>query len=109
MLSKVDRTDTSKLGRRVWWERHNHFHEALVSAAPSPWLLKFREVLFDHSHRYRSLAIQQSTSPGRLEEHRLLMDAGLRRDVPEATRLIEIHIRKTADNARNWLQSHMAL
>lgn len=103
MLTKLDASDTSKVSRRNWWERHNEFHEALVAACPSAWLLRFRETLFDHSHRYRSLSIQQSASPGRLEEHRLLMDAALNRDIPTTTALIEEHIRKTTATVHNWL------
>ncbi|MBO6731067.1 MAG: FCD domain-containing protein [Maricaulis sp.] len=105
MLSKCDAADTSKASRRNWWERHNEFHEALVAACPSPWLLRFRETLFDHSHRYRSLAIQQSATPGRLDEHKKLMEAALQRDIPKTTMLIEEHIRKTTENVRGWLTS----
>jgi DNA-binding GntR family transcriptional regulator len=105
MLTKLDPTDRSKPARRMWWERHNQYHEALVAACPSPWLLRFREILFDHSHRYRSISIQHSSSPGRLDEHRTLMEATLRRDVATATREVEDHIRETTANVRRWLMS----
>jgi DNA-binding GntR family transcriptional regulator len=105
MLTKAVGMHESPVGRRIWWERHNAFHEALVSACPSVWLLRFRETLFDHSHRYRTLAIQQSASPGRLEEHRELMEAALARDIGRTSGLIEDHIRKTAENVRRWFVS----
>ena len=102
MLQKLDPSDPNVQKHRVWWERHNSFHEALVAACPSPWLLRFREVLFDHSHRYRALSHQRSNSPGRIDEHRILMDAALRRDVATTTDLIESHIRKTTETVRQW-------
>jgi len=104
MLKKLDPMEAQAQPQthRVWWERHNIFHEALVSACPSPWLLRFREVLFDHSHRYRALSLQRSSSPGRIDEHRILMEAALRRDVAATTGLIETHIRKTAETVRHW-------
>ena len=105
MLFKLDPSDSSKASRRDWWTRHNGFHEALVAACPSAWVLRFREILFDHSHRYRSLSIQQSASPGRLDEHRRLMDAVLARDIPTSTALIEEHIRKTTTTVRDWLST----
>lgn len=105
MLTKLDPAHRSKPARRLWWERHNQYHEALVAACPSPWLLRFREILFDHSHRYRSISIQHSSSPGRLDEHRTLMEATLRRDVATATREVEEHIRATTANVRRWLVS----
>lgn len=101
MLSKVAAAE-GLAHRRAWWDRHNQFHEALVSACPSIWILRFRETLFDHSHRYRTLAIQQSESPGRLDEHKALMEAALARDIDKATALTEQHIRRTADNVRKW-------
>jgi GntR family carbon starvation induced transcriptional regulator len=51
MLTKTNAVDTSKTSRRKWWERYNVFHEALVSDCPSPWPLRFRQVLFEYSHR----------------------------------------------------------
>ena len=107
MLTKTNPADDTRAGRRNWWERHNEFHEALTAGCPSRWLLRFRETLFDHSHRYRSLAIRQSASPGRLDEHRALMDAVIQRDVATTTKLIEGHIRKTAENVRLGLRSDL--
>ena len=105
LLTKAAAVDAVASHGRVWWERHNVFHETLVSACPSAWLLRFREILFDHSHRYRTLAIQQSASPGRLEEHKALMEAAISRDAEKATALVENHIRKTSANVRKWLST----
>ena len=86
-----------------WDERHRRFHDALVAACPSPWLLRFRQVLFTQSQRYRALSMRQSRKPGRVGDHRALMELVLARDVPRATAAMEAHIRKTADNVRGWL------
>ncbi len=108
MLAKIVVEKNSAALRRTWWERHNVFHEALVAACPSPWLLRFREVLFDHSHRYRSLSLQHSASPGRIDEHRSLTEAVLARDTVKACNLIEDHIRRTAMNVRKWVAANGA-
>ena len=108
MLTKLDPANSSQASRRSWWARHNDFHEALVAACPSTWLLRFREILFDHSHRYRSLSIQRSATPGRLEEHKILMDAAIARDIPTSAALVERHIRGTTDNVERWLVSQGA-
>ena len=89
--------------RICWDERHRRFHDALVAACPSPWLLRFRQVLFVQGQRYRALSMRQSRKPGRVADHRALMELTLARDVPRATAAMEAHIRKTADNVRAWL------
>jgi DNA-binding GntR family transcriptional regulator len=83
------------------WERaHRAFHLALLNACGSPWLLHLRNILFDHSERYRQLAVAYGY-PSRvsLREHRAVMDAALARDADRACRLLEAHMRKTAEAA----------
>lgn len=92
--------------RELWEERHGRFHDALVAACPSPWLLRFRKVLFVQSQRYRALSMLQSEHPGRLNDHRALMEVVLARDIPQATAAMEEHVRHTADNVRVWLAAH---
>ena len=100
MLSKVeDRTAAQpKLPQPVWSARHQEFHEALVSACRSPRVLQFRKMLFDQAHRYRRLSMSFRQAPKQVGEHRLLMEAALRRDELQACKLIESHIRGTAKN-----------
>lgn len=106
MLAKMAGADGQKIDRRAWNARHNHFHEALVAACPSAWLLRFRDLLFTQSQRYRALSLEQSASPGRIEDHRALMEATVGRDAERAGQLIESHIRTTAENVRNWMANH---
>jgi DNA-binding GntR family transcriptional regulator len=107
MLAKIEPDiAASRRNRSEWEERHRRFHDALVAACPSPWLLRFRALLFDQSQRYRTLSMLQSKTPGRIQEHRDLMEAAAARDVEKAAKVIEVHIRRTTDNVRKWLATH---
>jgi DNA-binding GntR family transcriptional regulator len=98
--------DVSQRSREVWEERHARFHTSLVNACPSPWLLRFRQILFVQSQRYRALSLLQSQRPGRVDAHRKIMDAVLARDVAAATAEMEQHIRQTTENVCVWLTAH---
>jgi GntR family transcriptional regulator, carbon starvation induced regulator len=110
MLAKLepDVAHNRSDNRELWEERHRRFHDALVAACPSPWLLRFRQVLFVQSQRYRTLSMLQSQKPGRVDDHRALMEVVLARDVPRATAALEDHIRRTAVNVAEWLAAHGA-
>jgi GntR family carbon starvation induced transcriptional regulator len=110
MLAKLeaDVAQNRADNRDLWDERHSRFHDALVGACPSPWLLRFRQVLFVQSQRYRTLSMLQSRKPGRVGDHRALTELILARDTPRATAAMEAHIRRTAENVREWLAAHGA-
>jgi DNA-binding GntR family transcriptional regulator len=76
------------------WERRNRaFHAALESACGSPWLLHFCQILYDQSERYRrNLVAYPKIAPRIYEEHRLVMEAALKRDAKTACRALEAHI-----------------
>lgn len=92
--------------RATWEERHRRFHDSLVAACPSTWLKRFRRILWDQSQRYRALSMMQSRTPGRVNEHRDLMELVVARNVEGAVALMEKHIRHTAVNTREWLSVH---
>jgi GntR family transcriptional regulator, carbon starvation induced regulator len=108
MLAKLeaDVTHNRLNNRDLWEERHSRFHDALVSTCPSPWLLRFRQVLFVQCQRYRTLSMLQSQKPGRVGDHRALMELTVARDVARATAAMEAHIRRTAENVREWLATY---
>jgi GntR family carbon starvation induced transcriptional regulator len=110
MLAKLepDVAHDRSHNRELWEERHRRFHDALVAACRSPWLLRFRQVLFIQSQRYRALSMLQSQKPGRVGDHRALMELTVARDVAGATAAMEAHIRRTAENVREWLTAHGA-
>lgn len=88
-----------------WVERHREFHGSLVAACSKLWLLRLRALMFDQLDRYRFLT--KSTPQGlggrKFQEHRMIMDATLKRDGALASRLIEDHIRDTAAEASKAL------
>lgn len=87
-------------GRRLvdseWEKRHRAFHLTLVSACGSPWLLHFREQLYDQADRYRRLSVQYLREPrDHLGEHREIAEAALARDADAAVFLIRRHLDRT--------------
>jgi DNA-binding GntR family transcriptional regulator len=88
-------TDSQRLSD-VYATAHTAYHEALVSACDSEWLLRLRRQLSTQSERYRRLAIPLSSRnrdlPG---EHQAIMDAALARDETRAVALMAEHIQAT--------------
>ena len=81
-----------------WVERHRAFHEALVSACRSRWLLNFRALMFDQSERYRLLSKRyRPANSQKLQEHVSIKDAALNREAERAAQLIDRHIMETAE------------
>jgi DNA-binding GntR family transcriptional regulator len=94
-------------------ERHNAaFHDALVAACGSPWLLELRAILFDQHSRYRALALSliQRRAEGRdiEREHQEIVDAALARQHRRAAAAVEAHIRATATMLRGRLAELLA-
>ena len=80
----------------AWRGLHRRFHFALVSACASPWLLRFRDTLYEQSERYRFLA--HGVRPRAVEaEHATIAHAVLDRDVAAAVRAIGEHLTLTAE------------
>jgi GntR family carbon starvation induced transcriptional regulator len=78
---------------------HRAFHEALVSACPSTYLLDFRSRLYALTERYRNLAARRyRTGPGRdiAAEHLQLAQAVVARDTERACDLLRAHLEETA-------------
>lgn len=90
------------------WERLNQqFHENLVSACGSPWLLRMREILYRQSERYRRISISQGRGHRNIEdEHRSIFSAAQKRNTLKACELIEYHMQATADEVRRALIHH---
>jgi DNA-binding GntR family transcriptional regulator len=79
-----------------WVEAHKHFHEALVAACDSPWLLRLRQLLFTQSERYRVATLPYDRASRDLEgEHRAIAEATIARDIPAATAALRSHLTKT--------------
>ena len=99
--SSVDDTEAAM----NWELRHRAFHDALVAACESPWLLRIHSQLVDHSERYRRLRLfrspQTTADPARDRdaEHREIMQAVLDRNTSKACALMREHLQRTADAA----------
>lgn len=99
-LSRTPRSsaETTYAFNAKWEGLHGDFHNALIAACDSHWLLGFCQQLVDQADRYRQLAAAVSY-PKRNErdEHEALMEATLKRDADSAAAIQCAHIRKTAD------------
>jgi len=75
---------------------HAEFHEELVSACTSSWLLRIREILFAQSARYVALSVPLARQDrDRNQEHRDLMDAVIARNGDRAVELMKAHLNLT--------------
>jgi len=80
----------------AWRALHRRFHLSLVSACASPWLLRFRDTLYEQSERYRFLA--HGVRPRAVEaEHATIAQAVLDRDAAAAVRALSDHLALTAE------------
>ncbi|MBL0089807.1 MAG: GntR family transcriptional regulator [Ideonella sp.] len=84
-----------------WGEAHADFHRSLVSACDSPWLMRFRETLFEQSQRYRSVSIDRSRLPLAAidREHREILKAVLAGEIQAAKAAITSHFAGTLERA----------
>ncbi len=86
--------------RAAFMAHHRSFHEALVSACPSAYLLAFRERLYALTERYRSLAAERyAVHAGARDvaaEHDAIAEAAVARDADRACALLEQHLAETA-------------
>ena len=83
-----------------WEHRNDEFHEALLAACPSPWLLRLRHVLYEQHKRYRFIAIlSQQAGRDVHREHREILEATLARDVKAACKATELHIQYTMESS----------
>jgi DNA-binding GntR family transcriptional regulator len=100
-LRKLEATHrpNSKLNEPTyqWERRHRSFHQSLIAACPSPWLLHFDWLLVCQFDRYRRLVILNagSTRAGRQQEQ-ALVDAALTRDAKTAVHVLCEHIDDSA-------------
>jgi len=77
-----------------WEERNRAFHEALTSACPSRWILRFQALLYQQAQRYRRLSAVTTDVPASIhDEHRAIFEAAIARDADRADQLLAQHIR----------------
>jgi DNA-binding GntR family transcriptional regulator len=77
---------------------HTAFHQALVAACPSAWLLRIRRQLYAQHERYRWLSKPLATIERDLEaEHGGIANAAIARRADEAVERLVAHLQLTAD------------
>jgi len=102
-LGQVETSNDTGPDALARWEQLNEaFHNALVSACDSGWVVRIRQGMFQHHERYRRLSrIKTRFDRDIHAEHKALMSAALDRDVEEAERVIRIHIERTTEAVTN--------
>lgn len=76
---------------------HARFHHMLVSECRSPTLLRIRSSLYQSSEQYRHFSLQNPRKVRNVDdEHRMIYEAAINRDVEAAKRHLAAHIRTTA-------------
>lgn len=90
-----------------WEVRNNDFHEALIAACSSKWLLKFRHVLYEQHKRYRLISIlEHDDSRDIRAEHEAIKEATIERDVERACEETRLHIQRTLDATKLKITQH---
>lgn len=80
----------------AWSEARSDFHQELVSACPSPWLLRLRDLLYDQAERYRRLCVAVAWHDRDIaSEQRAVMEAAVARDADLAVTQYEALITRT--------------
>lgn len=107
---RLTQAETGERPEFAEWEiRNKGFHDALLSACPSRWLLRFHETMYDQHRRYRAISIQASTTRRDVHaEHERIKDAALARDIETACAETEEHIRRTAEIDERLLGKQIA-
>jgi DNA-binding GntR family transcriptional regulator len=90
----LQQTDSASVD--AWEQANNNFHEALVAACKSKWLLQFRHVIYDQAVRYRRLVVlDEEQETGAHSEHLQMMKAALARDIEKSCELADAHAERT--------------
>lgn len=86
--------------------RNKAFHDALVSACQSPWLLDLRGQIYAHHERYRNLSRRLGNS-GRdtPAEHAAIYKAAIARDIETTCAETANHITRTTEFAVRAMQT----
>jgi len=91
------------------WKRYDwEFHQALISKCNSQNLLSLHGTIFEKYLRYQMLVLTYRGSVAS-DEHRMMLDAALARDVGAAVSVLENHIRKGLEHTLSALNDREGL
>ena len=85
---------------KILEERHHRFHQALINACSSNWLLDFSDKLYVETERYRFPVLRGPlANPARnlTKEHQDILEAAIARDAKKAIALLSAHYRRTGE------------
>jgi DNA-binding GntR family transcriptional regulator len=96
------RDDDNSPVRDEWQRLHRIFHRTLIAACGSEWLMRFHDLLFDQTIRYRSVAAAYETVRSDLRrdvhnEHAEIVRAAVSRDADAAAAALERHYMVTTN------------
>lgn len=79
------------------YKLHSDFHQALLEACGSPWLLRMLTLLFERAERYRLLSVAYARIRTQVEEEheQLFQAAVVERDADKACEVLAQHVRQT--------------
>ncbi|MCB1757308.1 MAG: GntR family transcriptional regulator [Gammaproteobacteria bacterium] len=113
---RLSKTENNKDEDDPTWDerreaRNSEFHEALLSACRSRWLLRFYRIIYDQHKRYRTISLAAVSMAQRNphDEHQRIYDAALARDADTACKEIKQHILRTAEISLAFIKEHMLL
>jgi DNA-binding GntR family transcriptional regulator len=93
---------------REWERRHRTFHQALIAACPSPWLLHFNRLLVTQFDRYRRHVVLEGADARRgREQEDELVQVALARQAGRAARLLDAHIADFAVSITEQLKTRL--
>lgn len=106
LSSLEDRLKEGDAATFARWETANRrFHETLVSACGSKWLIRLRGMLHYHSERYRMISLAEARAERDVhDEHEAIVEAVLGRKTLRACRLTEQHLQRTTEVVRAALE-----
>lgn len=109
-LVRTPRKSASGEGRNPEWElAHTKFHQSLIAACGSTWLVDFSNQTFDAAGRYRQIARLAGAVRPPNQEHREIMNAVIDRNADRAAELMNQHLQLTTDMVRQTLQERAEL
>ena len=111
MLKRTPRPNHSDGTEAVvaWESLHREFHNALIAACASPWLLRFWNTLSDQSERYRKVqqvhsGIGKAAARELDREHEEIMEAVLARDATVATERLNEHLGRIEEEVASFIE-----
>ncbi|MFL5165133.1 MAG: GntR family transcriptional regulator [Microvirga sp.] len=94
-----ERMEAGDRGATELWKQYDwQFHQTLISACGSRLLMETHAAIFDKYLRYQIVALGFRSGVA-AQEHKLLLDAALRRDAEAAREVLSVHVTGGVEHA----------